>query len=111
VSRPEKLCATCGRRITWRKKWARDWDQVRHCSQRCRKKRLGVLDQEIEKVARARLQAQPWLEEAWLAERFPGAGRERLRDALRRLVARGEARLPRGQDASTTKGPLRLRSV
>jgi hypothetical protein len=33
---PSKICATCGRPFTWRRKWARDWDNVRHCSDRCR---------------------------------------------------------------------------
>lgn len=33
---PAKICATCGRPFTWRRKWARDWDQVRYCSERCR---------------------------------------------------------------------------
>ncbi|MDO5648903.1 DUF2256 domain-containing protein [Paracoccus sp. (in: a-proteobacteria)] len=33
---PTKICATCGRPFAWRKKWARDWDQVRYCSDRCR---------------------------------------------------------------------------
>ena len=34
---PEKTCATCGRPFVWRRKWARDWDAVRHCSDGCRK--------------------------------------------------------------------------
>ncbi len=33
---PTKICATCGRPFTWRKKWARTWDEVRYCSDRCR---------------------------------------------------------------------------
>jgi hypothetical protein len=33
---PEKTCATCGRPFAWRKKWARVWDEVRYCSDRCR---------------------------------------------------------------------------
>ncbi len=33
---PEKLCATCGRPFAWRKKWARDWVAVKHCSDACR---------------------------------------------------------------------------
>lgn len=33
---PEKICAACGRPFAWRKKWARDWDQVRYCSDACR---------------------------------------------------------------------------
>ena len=33
---PEKPCATCGRPFAWRKKWARDWDNVKYCSDKCR---------------------------------------------------------------------------
>lgn len=33
---PVKDCAVCGRPFTWRKKWARDWDSVKVCSDRCR---------------------------------------------------------------------------
>ncbi|UMY65870.1 MULTISPECIES: DUF2256 domain-containing protein [unclassified Flavobacterium] len=33
---PTKICVTCGRPFTWRKKWERDWEQVRYCSDRCR---------------------------------------------------------------------------
>lgn len=36
---PTKTCATCGRPMVWRKAWARTWDQVRHCSDACRKRR------------------------------------------------------------------------
>jgi hypothetical protein len=35
---PTKLCQCCGRPFTWRKKWARDWEQVRYCSDACRLK-------------------------------------------------------------------------
>jgi hypothetical protein len=33
---PQKTCAACGRPFVWRRKWARDWEQVRFCSDRCR---------------------------------------------------------------------------
>lgn len=33
---PSKPCACCGLHFTWRKKWARDWDAVKFCSDRCR---------------------------------------------------------------------------
>jgi hypothetical protein len=33
---PEKTCAACKRPFTWRKKWARDWENVRFCSDKCR---------------------------------------------------------------------------
>ncbi len=33
---PQKTCATCGRPFAWRRKWAKVWDEVRYCSERCR---------------------------------------------------------------------------
>jgi len=36
---PSKLCYVCGRPFTWRKKWARDWDAVTVCSERCRRQK------------------------------------------------------------------------
>ncbi|WP_076068308.1 DUF2256 domain-containing protein [Sphingomonas montana] len=35
---PTKDCLACGRPFTWRKKWERDWDNVKFCSDACRKK-------------------------------------------------------------------------
>ncbi|TRO96981.1 DUF2256 domain-containing protein [Glycocaulis profundi] len=32
---PSKTCATCGRPFVWRRKWSRDWAQVKYCSKRC----------------------------------------------------------------------------
>jgi hypothetical protein len=32
----EKTCAVCGRPFAWRKRWARDWEAVKFCSDRCR---------------------------------------------------------------------------
>jgi hypothetical protein len=34
---PRKICPTCGRPFAWRKKWERDWDHVKYCSDACRK--------------------------------------------------------------------------
>jgi hypothetical protein len=38
---PSKLCLTCGRPFAWRKKWARVWDEVKYCSERCRASKPG----------------------------------------------------------------------
>jgi len=32
-----KICVTCGRSFEWRRKWAKDWDNVKYCSERCRR--------------------------------------------------------------------------
>ncbi len=34
---PQKICVVCQRPFTWRKKWAKVWDQVKYCSERCRR--------------------------------------------------------------------------
>lgn len=34
---PSKTCPVCRRDFTWRKKWERDWPQVKFCSDACRK--------------------------------------------------------------------------
>jgi hypothetical protein len=36
---PTKVCAVCGRPFTWRKKWEKNWESVRYCSDACRSKR------------------------------------------------------------------------
>jgi hypothetical protein len=33
---PDKICEACGRPFSWRRKWARDWDNVKTCSDRCK---------------------------------------------------------------------------
>ncbi|MFM6976988.1 MAG: DUF2256 domain-containing protein [Sphingobacteriaceae bacterium] len=34
---PVKLCVVCQRPFTWRKKWAKNWEGVKYCSDACRK--------------------------------------------------------------------------
>jgi hypothetical protein len=34
---PAKICLHCQRPFTWRKKWERDWENVRYCSNACRR--------------------------------------------------------------------------
>ena len=38
-SLPSKPCAVCGRTMTWRKAWAKNWASVRYCSDACRAKK------------------------------------------------------------------------
>jgi hypothetical protein len=33
---PQKICPSCARPFAWRKKWQRDWETVKYCSDRCR---------------------------------------------------------------------------
>ncbi|OUU75791.1 MAG: hypothetical protein CBC29_02360 [Methylococcaceae bacterium TMED69] len=34
---PSKNCPVCKRDFVWRKKWKKVWDQVKYCSERCRR--------------------------------------------------------------------------
>lgn len=34
---PEKTCLVCALPFKWRKKWEKNWDDVKYCSERCRR--------------------------------------------------------------------------
>ena len=40
---PVKICAACGRPMVWRKAWEKVWDEVKYCSDACRKKKGGAI--------------------------------------------------------------------
>lgn len=117
--RPTKVCATCGRDFAWRKRWARVWDEVRYCSDRCRRSSKRAVDTELEQAILALL-----AERAQDASICPSEAARRVRpddwrtlmdsarNAARRLTARGELEITqkgRVVDASTARGPIRLR--
>lgn len=33
----DKICLVCKRPFSWRKKWTKDWDNVKYCGEKCRK--------------------------------------------------------------------------
>ena len=37
----ERICKTCKKAFSWRKKWERDWENVLYCSERCRKNKIS----------------------------------------------------------------------
>jgi len=117
-----KPCATCGRTITWRKRWERDWDAVRHCSDACRRRGTGRSDRALEDSIRSLLSARSQGATICPSEAARAVGGEEgwrdliepARAAARRLVAAGEVVVTqRGAvvDASTAKGPIRIRRV
>ena len=114
-----KICARCGREMTWRAKWAKNWDSVKYCSDACRKQRLTAIDIALEDAivqllnARAR-DASICPSEA--AQRVGGEDWQRLmepaRMAARRLVAQEKVQITQGGrvvDPSRAKGPIRIR--
>ncbi|WP_348247108.1 DUF2256 domain-containing protein [Leptolyngbya sp. GB1-A1] len=45
---PIKICPVCGRPFAWRKKWADCWDEVKYCSDRCRRRRPSTKPDEAD---------------------------------------------------------------
>ncbi len=116
---PTKDCAACGRTIEWRKKWERSWDDVRYCSDACRRRRVRPIDTDLETAITELLAAR-----AHDATICPSEAARRVapddwrplmepaRAAARRLVVAGEIEITqKGHvvDPSTAKGPIRLR--
>ena len=115
--RPSKICATCGRSFAWRKKWARDWERVRYCSDRCREgKRVGdPLEADILGALEGLGAGKTICPSQIARERWPEDWRpqmEAVRQAARRLVAAGQVVITQGGrvvDPDTARGPIRLR--
>lgn len=36
---PEKQCYICNRPFSWRKKWEKNWDEIKYCSEACKMKK------------------------------------------------------------------------
>jgi len=34
---PTKICTNCGKPMTWRKRWEKVWEEIKFCSERCRR--------------------------------------------------------------------------
>lgn len=34
---PSKICEKCEKSFVWRKKWQKNWENVKYCSEKCRK--------------------------------------------------------------------------
>ncbi len=113
----EKTCAACGRTITWRKKWARDWDQVRYCSEACRRHRVDDTDRALEQAVLDLLDRRTGTICPSDAARAVGGDdwrdlMEPARRAARRLVAAEKVEITQGGrvvDPSSAKGPIRIR--
>jgi len=122
ATRDTKICASCGRKIEWRKKWERDWDQVRYCSQRCRRRGITADDAALESAILSLLAARQGGASICPSDaaRYVGGNDETAwrplmepaRAAARRLVASEEVVITqkgRVVDPSTARGPIRIR--
>lgn len=99
---PVKRCVHCGRSFAWRKKWARDWAQVRHCSAACRSGRLPV-DRQLDELVLSLLSERAPDATICPSEAARRADRSdwralmpRVHEAVARLEAEGRVAVTRG---------------
>jgi len=117
---PPRICLACGRSFAWRKKWERDWENVKYCSNAC--KRSGEPGAEARRLERAILDLLD--ERARTATICPSEAARRVspddwrplmepvRRAARRLVADGRLEIVQGGrivEPDHARGPIRLR--
>jgi hypothetical protein len=109
--------------MVWRRKWRRNWENVRYCSRTCRDRGLNIDDLRLESVILELLRNRERhaticpSEAAQVVAGSRSGDRWRklmpaARRAARRLVAKGRVDiLQRGRpvDASTARGPIRIR--
>lgn len=115
----DRWCGSCGRRITWRKAWAQVWDEVRWCSDACRQRKVRDVDTDLEQAVLQLLEHRSHGATICPSEAARAVGgddwrslMEPARCAARRLVVSGEVDIVqqgRVVDASTAKGPIRVR--
>ncbi|MBL6591818.1 MAG: DUF2256 domain-containing protein [Flavobacteriaceae bacterium] len=43
INLPTKICPICQLPFTWRKKWEKNWNNVKYCSKRCKKNKFSNL--------------------------------------------------------------------
>ena len=118
---PSKPCVVCGRTITWRKKWERNWEEVKYCSDACRRHRVTDTDIALEQAILSLLDARASGATICPSEAARIVGDSDWRDlmeparaAARRLVAAGDVVITQGGavvDPSTARGPIRIRRV
>jgi hypothetical protein len=110
-----KVCVTCGRTIEYRKKWAQNWDDIKHCSERCRRNRNAPnYEDQILQLLKLRGAGKTICPSEVLPEELKQdkTQMELVRSSARLLVAKGKILIMQKSkvvDPSTAKGPIRLK--
>lgn len=110
-----KVCVICGRKIEMRKKWIKNWEQIKYCSEKCRRsKNTNKFEDKILEALRQRGRDKSICPSEILldSEKSDKALMEQVRHSARRLVAEGRiVIMQKGHivDPSTAKGPIRLK--
>jgi Protein of unknown function (DUF3253)/Uncharacterized protein conserved in bacteria (DUF2256) len=104
--------------MTWRKAWAKNWDSVRYCSDKCRSRKVAPVDTQLAAAIVELLNDRKVGATICPSEAAQQVGDDDWRDlmeparaAARRLQADGVVVVTQGGrpvDPSTAKGPIRI---
>jgi hypothetical protein len=114
-NQPTKICEHCGRVIELRKKWLLNWEQIKYCSEKCRRAKGDPnFENDLMQLLKKRGAGKTICPSEILPENLKKekAVMEQVRQAARRLVAKGEIEITQKGvvvDPSTAKGPIRLK--
>jgi hypothetical protein len=121
TDKPSKTCGCCGRLFSWRKKWERDWDSVKYCSDACRRRGVRDVDEQLEaamlRLIRSRSGGATICPSEAAREVDPNGWpslMDQARNAARRLVRAGAAVIMQGGkavDPDRARGPIRVRKA
>jgi hypothetical protein len=112
-----KVCVTCGRAIEYRKKWAKNWNEIKYCGEKCRSnKNTGNFEAQILDLLNRRGTGKTICP----SEVLDGDDKtnkdlmEKVRSSARLLVSKGKIVITQNGnvvDPSTARGAIRLRLV
>lgn len=113
-----KNCAKCGREIEYRKKWAKNWDEVKYCSEQRKKNKITSEEALFENKILELLHQRAATSSICPSEVLPHEEKtnkqkmEQVRQAARRLVHKNKIVITQKNqivDPSEFKGPIRLK--
>jgi hypothetical protein len=110
-----KICVSCGRTMEYRKKWAKNWAEVKYCSQECRKKKslFDYSDQILKLLSERASNATICPSEVLpLEQKQNKESLEHVRRSARLLAEADRIEITQGGravDPQNFRGPIRLR--
>ena len=112
-----KICQSCGRPIEHRKKWERNWAEVKYCSDECRRNknthdyRQDILDllaqrDPLKTICPSEVLSPDQKQDSKMMEHVRRSARLLANEGLIEITQKGKA-----VDPTDFKGPIRLRRL
>ena len=118
---PEKVCQSCGRKFRLRKSLKNNWEEVKYCSNACRKRKVTKFDKRIEILILELLETQPHqksISTRDIAKTLYAKGEKKLFEPIKRAARRLElndfviiSQDGKKVDSSKAKGHLHIRKT